>query len=614
MTRLLAAMMGFVFCVPAFALDANRQSVDVSALAQSNSWRALLHIPRGENKHSYIDDPRFFLAKDGPSNRTAELVATLAAFAQDPESTACRFPARYQWLQQEGVLPPALLAHCDEYRQWRAQTDINRVVLVLAASYLNSPSSMYGHTFLRLDPAGERSESAFLSYALNFAANIPAGENGLLYAYRGILGGYPGLFSMQPYYEKIQEYSRLENRDMWAYPLRLSAEQIDTLLAHTWELREINFDYYYFDENCSFRLLELLEVALPDVDLTSRFTRAAMPVDTVRAVIDAGLAEEPEYRASKRVELELLLADFNGEQRRLINALATRDDALASADFVRYADLERQAMAMAAYRYLRYSDNRAQRSSAGAARSLALLREVQGHGRIEWPQALSPAQPDQGHPTSLFALNVGSRDDRQYSTAEWRISYHDALDSAVGYPAGASLSMGRLEVRWQEGGNADDSNIQLQRFDPVAIRSLAPRNGFFSPLSWQVDAGLERLDDAPEQSLVSRISGGAGFSAGVLGGVAYALPGLRLEYNGDAKQHLRLAPHVALGQLWQGAVLATELSFSYSDFGGDGERRSVSVSSNWALSSAYALRGSVVYRHQPWGESTGIELQWRYYF
>ncbi len=100
----------------------------------------------------------------------------------------------------------------------------------------------------------------------------------------------------------------------------------------------------------------------------------------------------------------------------------------------------------------------------------------------------------------------------------------------------------------------------------------------------------------------------------MLGGVAYVLPGLRLEYNGDAKQHLRLAPHAALGQLWQGAVLATELSFRYSDFGGDGERRSVSVSSNWALSSAYALRGSGAYRHQPWGESTGIELQWRYYF
>ena len=614
MARLLAAILGFVFSVPSFALNANPQAVELSALAQSSSWRALLHIPRGANERSYIDDPRFFLAKDGASNRAAELDATLAAFAQQPESTACRFPARYQWLQRQGLLPDKLLANCGDYQQWRKQIDIDRIVLVLAASYLNSPSSMYGHTFLRLDPAGARSESAFLSYALNFAASIPAGENGMLYAYRGILGGYPGLFSMQPYYEKIQEYSRLENRDMWEYPLKLSASQIDTLLAHTWELRGINFNYYYFDENCSFRLLELLEVALPHVDLTSSFARAAMPVDTVRAVINAGLADTPEYRSSKRVELEILLAAFTGVQRQIIKSLAMQNEALNDPKLLQYSDAERQTMAMAAYRYLRYSDNREQRSRAGAARSLALLREVQRYGAIEWPQAESPAQPDQGHPTSLFAISAGSRDDRQYSTAEWRISYHDALDSVAGYPAGASLSMGRLQVRWQERRNGRDEKIQLQRFDPVAIRSLAPRNDFFSPLSWQIEAGLERLDDAPQQSLVSRISGGVGASAPVFGGLAYALPGLRLEYNGDADQHLRLAPQLAVGQLWQGAVVATELAFGYSDFGGDGERRTVSLSSNWAMSSEYALRGVVDYRHQPWGESTGFELQWRHYF
>ncbi|WP_373081132.1 DUF4105 domain-containing protein [Zhongshania sp.] len=614
MGRLLAGMMGFVFSVSSLALDANPHSVDLSELALSGSWRALLHIPRGENERSYIDDPRFFLAKDGARNRSAELGATLAAFTQTPETTACRFPARYQWLKKQGLLPDKLLANCDDYQQWRKQIDIDRIVLVLAASYLNSPSSMYGHTFLRLDPAGARSESAFLSYALNFAASIPPGENGMLYAYRGILGGYPGLFSMQPYYEKIQEYSRLENRDMWEYPLDLNSAQIDTLLAHTWELRGINFDYYYFDENCSFRLLELLEVVLPDVDLTSRFVRAAMPVDTVRAVIDAGLVREPEYRASKRVELEMLLAGFNDAQRRIIKTLAKQSNSLDSPEFLQYSGAERQAMAMAAYRYLRYSDNREQRSSAGAARSLALLREVQRYGAIEWPRAESPAQPDRGHPTSLFAINVGSRNDRQYSTAEWRISYHDALDSAAGYPAGATLSMGRLEVRWQGDREAGDEQTQLQRFDPVAIRSLAPRNDFFSPLSWQIDAGLERLDDSPEQSLVSRISGGAGASVAVLGGIAYALPGLRLEYNGDAKQHLRLAPQMVLGQLWQGAELATELNFSYSDFGGDGERRHVSLSSNWAFSRENALRAVIDYRHQPWGESTGVELQWRHYF
>jgi len=613
MARSLVAIFALLFSTGSHALEA-ASARDLATLAQSSAWRALLHIPRGEAGRSYIDDPRFFLADNGLQDRGAELSATLAAFAQAPEATACRFPARYGWLQQQGLLSGNLLVNCEDYQQWRAQTDIQRVVLVLAASYLNSPSSMYGHTFLRLDPAGARSESAFLSYALNFAASIPAGENGMLYAYRGILGGYPGLFSMQPYYEKIQEYSRLENRDMWEYPLELNAAQIDTLLAHTWELRGINFDYYYFDENCSFRLLELLEVALPDLDLTSVFVRAAMPVDTVRAVIDAGLASEPEYRASKRIELELLLHGFDRAQRRLVRGLAASSDVLQSAEFKRYAKTQRQTMAMAAYRYLRYTDNREQRSAEVAARSLALLREVRRYGAVQWPLPKPPAQPDLGHPTSILALSMGSRGDRQYSIGEWRISYHDALDSKVGYPEGATLSMGRLQLRWQEAEGRSDNKLQLQRFDPIAIRSLAPRNEFFSPLSWQIDAGLERLDDSPEQSLVTRVSGGAGMSVAVLGGLAYALPGLRLEYNDDARRNLRLAPQIAFGQLWQGDVLAWELAFTYSDFGAEGERRSAALSSNWALSSSQALRASVDYRNQPWGESTGVEVSWRHYF
>ena len=34
----------------------------------------------------------------------------------------------------------------------------------------------------------------------------------------------------------------------------------------------MNFDYYYFDENCSYRLLELLEVARPGTELTDEFS------------------------------------------------------------------------------------------------------------------------------------------------------------------------------------------------------------------------------------------------------------------------------------------------------------------------------------------------------
>ena len=60
----------------------------------------------------------------------------------------------------------------------------------------------------------------------------------------------------------------LENRDVWEYELNLEPHEIERLLAHTWELGFTRFDYYFFDENCSYHLLSLLDVARPGVELT----------------------------------------------------------------------------------------------------------------------------------------------------------------------------------------------------------------------------------------------------------------------------------------------------------------------------------------------------------
>ena len=48
---------------------------------------------------SEIDDPNFFFAKDGTTNPSSELNATLDAFfslqKKDDNSSICKFPARY---------------------------------------------------------------------------------------------------------------------------------------------------------------------------------------------------------------------------------------------------------------------------------------------------------------------------------------------------------------------------------------------------------------------------------------------------------------------------------------------------------------------------------------
>jgi hypothetical protein len=122
--------------------------------------------------------------------------------------------------------------------------------MIFPAAYLNSPSSMFGHTLLRIDQAGvqKSDKTALLSYAINFGAYIEGSDNSILYAWKGLMGGYPGLFALVPYQEKLSEYRSLENRDLWEYRLNLTQEETARMVEHVWELKQIQFDYFFFDE------------------------------------------------------------------------------------------------------------------------------------------------------------------------------------------------------------------------------------------------------------------------------------------------------------------------------------------------------------------------------
>jgi len=54
---------------------------------------------------------------------------------------------------------------------------------------------------------------------------------------------------------------------------------------HAWSSGPSISTITFFDENCSYYLLELLEVARPDLDLTQDFRWWAIPSDTVRVVV-----------------------------------------------------------------------------------------------------------------------------------------------------------------------------------------------------------------------------------------------------------------------------------------------------------------------------------------
>ncbi|MEN0108101.1 MAG: DUF4105 domain-containing protein, partial [Pseudomonas sp.] len=230
----------------------------LQALAFAPYWIALNHYETGKlgGWRSYVDDPRFFLAADGASHPDAELAATLKALYAPASSgdkhAQCVYPARTRWLREQLRLTDLPKPDCAEFNAWFKDIAPHSAVLIFPAAYLNSPSSMFGHTLLRIDQADIDSDNtALLSYALNFGAFIEGMDNSILYAWKGLMGGYPGLFALVPYREKLAEYRSLENRDLWEYRLNLTPAETARMVEHVWELKQIRFDYFFFDENCS---------------------------------------------------------------------------------------------------------------------------------------------------------------------------------------------------------------------------------------------------------------------------------------------------------------------------------------------------------------------------
>ena len=537
-----------------------RTPISIKALAQSDQWLALLHIKPHESAsdlQSYVDDHTFFLAADGAINPESELLASINALKTDKE-TQCRFPARTQFLLShiDGLANDISDVECTEYNTWLKQLNTSSVVLVFAAAQLNSPSSMYGHTFLRFDPENVEQHSTYLSYALNFGATVSDDDSGFLYAARGITGGYPGNFAANPYFEKIKEYNRLENRDLWEYKLNLTQDEINTMLAHMWELQGINFDYYFFDENCSFRLLELLDVARPGLKLVDNFPVTTIPLDTVRIIEGAGLVSDVFYRESILTELEGQLAQLSQSEKALVLALSKDETLLTSSQFTALTIDKQQIVVDSAYRYLRYQNTFNGRQEDITRRSFLLLRHINKNTVDIKRNIITPVRPDKGHKTKMWSAGLGERDDQSYLQLQYRGSYHDLLDPSAGYYSGMSLNMVNVIARVYR-----DDKLKLEKAELLDIISLSTRNDFFTPWSWKANVSIEQQWTAGKDTLVTQGSGGGGVSyQPIKNSHLFLLATARLEFNKKLNSLASIAPGIQVGFLynWNSASLLLE--------------------------------------------------------
>lgn len=581
-------------------------------LAAAPRWQALLHINRGatlrSRGQSYVDDAQFFLAEDGRSDPLAELRVASERLVKPGAPERCRFPARYRYLAAAlDWQEPQPFSHCDEYLSWREGIPDASVVLVFPAAYLNSPSSMFGHTLLRFDAADQQSD--WHAWAVNFGALVTADDNSIFYIYRGLAGGYPGRFSTVPYVRKIQEYAHLENRDMWEYRLDLDSEEISWMVDHLWELKDVDFDYYFLDENCSFRLLELLEVARPEVDLLSDLRFAEVPVNTVRAIEGAGLIASRLYRPSKAVELEQAGEALSADERRLALRLMKDMSLSEGPEYQALAPERRHLVARAAYQAGRFRDRGRDNTEQAAANSYAMLRLMHANPAPELAAVRSPEPPERGHATQMLALSGGQREDNGFAEIQYRLTYHDWLDNNRGFLDGAWIEALNLRVRREE-----SDRWRLWQMDLVNIRSLAPRTAFVRPTSWFVHAGIDRPEVAGQRDATRFVRGGPGLAWRVGGWLPYGYLQARLENNDNVEPFFNGGGGAELGVLRHGSHYSFHLSAESLYFADDQYRHRGQIGLQLPINQQNGIRLSA--SHDDWrgGRETSWTMTWRYYF
>lgn len=589
------------------------------SLWENIEWLNLLHYQKQYGSYlSQVDDDRYFYAADGKTNPEAELIATITHLFipvdDQNQQTQCQFVARTQWLiKQLGIdktaLPPVL---CTDYLEWRGLIQADSVTMVFPAYHLNSPSSMFGHTLLRLDKSGD-AKSEWLSYAVNFGANIDNSDNSLLYAYRGLAGGYPGIFITEPYFKKIQEYNRIEHRDIWEYKLDLTPEETNVMIDHLWELKTINFDYYFFDENCSYRLLELLEVARPEVELTDEFVLTAIPVDTVRAIERAQLISSISYRPAQVTQIQYQLDTMSAENREIILRLSNDISVLTAAKFTKLDEAEQKKMVELAYNYLRYQQTEKVREPDISKRSYQLLEKINSY-----PQTIDtgihvpvPTSPEKSHNSKRATIATGKRLDNNYLELGFKMAFHDLEDNKDGFLQGAQINIGSIKIRTE-----DNAGLRLNQLDLIDIFSLTPRSKFFKPLSWKIYTGFERQLTAGKDQLTYHVTGGAGSSWEIVKNhELYLLGSARLEINKQLKNTLEPAIGFNSGLLSHFKKTTAHLEISGEQFEDNIYRLRAQYIQNYIFSTNHSLKLSAKHQWQDNDvEFSDVKLSYQYYF
>ncbi|MDA5132730.1 Lnb N-terminal periplasmic domain-containing protein [Psychrobacter sp. ANT_H3] len=494
-----------------------RAQAKTKNLAQHITWRRLLYFFDdqknliGKKKDSSIvDDAAFFLSKNGQHDSAAELDALLVALAEEMATTPnnstasnsasnratknsgqnsvlCRFPARVQWLTDTlNIDKSGLKVDCPELNDWMQKLAPEQLSIMFAQEYLDNPISAFAHTLLRIDSKASVADPSQIHHAvaLNYTVGGDSTDSFLVYAIKSMTGGYDNLIEIDPYPEKLAKYLQEDERDAWTYQLDLTPAEVQQIMLHVWETKDLKLPYYFTTDNCASEILRLIDVVRPQQHLLSRLPYAVIPSDVVQLLNSEGLLASTNYTP----------ADSTLRQAQLNKVKEQREQ-------------------------LGYHNSAEQTLNEIKSAQLNPTSSIAADGKTLLPRRIAVADnnPIDRHPLQLGFIGLGQRGDNNYIDLGVRAGYHDTLDRPSGFPQFFDLEGAAATLRLYDTDNDkanQPSSVVLQNVTLVRGRSFNPVNSAKKGKTWGASVEATRVNDGSQQEGSDHLVGSLGYETG----------------------------------------------------------------------------------------------------
>jgi len=555
-------------------------------------WSTLLFYKKSLfGYEGMVDSQKYYLSKEGKYSPLKEYEENLKVlntkswnkkvYSMHPQ---CLFPTRTKYLKSINKIK--LNISCADLSRWKSSLAAKSLSLIYSSEYAGNPSSMFGHVFVKVN---QETNNEIMDYTISFSAITNEEDWAPKYVYKGLTGGYPGVFQVAPYYQKIGEYNGKEGRDLFSYKLNLTPNEVEKFLDKVWEFYSTAyFDYYFFNENCSGLLKDIFKWLKPTWKFQSKKRPFYLPEDLIIDIASQdGSIKSKKSRPSLSRKLTQLFKEKNISEKQLELTLnETNQNGMLNELLIPYLQLKKiKGFDINERRY----------------RSLLLASANSTKGNyVKRELSLKLSGPEKTHGGSLISTGIKIHDDDVLNSFRYRMGH---LDLMKGHSRSSLGQFSFLDINLNY--DLKENMVILSKINILEIISFEEDYLAKYPFSYFVKVmALEKKKSICSSCSDSYISGGLGktssFDDGSLTGYLGIQSGIKKSFylSPQFKLLFKYSSLKNLNHLIEGEVLYDVVKDSESKF-----EENLTLKNQFDVSSEFSIG-----LHHKWSRANKVEL------